>query len=120
MRKFMMLVIALGLVAAGCGGDSGSGGSCDAVADDAIALIQDLINEVDQMTLEEAAALGEDNEVFSDMEQKADDLQAQADDLGCSDAEMEELFLARIDNLTAEGLLGEAMLEGFRSESIFE
>ena len=38
----------------------------------------------------------------------------------CSDAEMEELFVARLDNLTADGFLGELMIEEFRNQGIFE
>jgi len=119
MRKFVMLIAALGLVAAACGGDDA--GSCEGVADDAIATFQDVLDEVDTMTMEEAAAMGdEEPEFIVEMERKLEELEAQADSLGCSDAEMEELFLARLDNLTAEGMVGQLMLEALRSEGLFE
>ena len=120
MRKFVMLIAALGLVAGACGGDDAAG-SCEAVADDAIAAFQDVLDEIDTMTLEEAAAMGDEEPVFIvAMETKLEELEAQADSLGCSDAEMEELFVARLDNLTAEGMVGQMMLEGLRSEGLFE
>ena len=120
MRKFVMLIAALGLIAGACGGDD-AGGSCEDVADDAIAAFQDVIDEVDEMTLEEAAAMGDEEPAFiSEMEQKFEDLEARADSLGCSDAEMEQLFVARLDNLTAEGMLGQLMLDEFRNQSLFD
>ncbi len=119
MRKFVMLVAALGLVAGACGGDSG-GGSCESVADDAIQVFQEVIDEFDNMTLEEAGTLDDEPAFVTDMEAKFEALQEEADDLGCSDAEMEELFLARIDNLTAEGLLGEMMIQEFQNQGVFE
>jgi hypothetical protein len=119
MRKFVMLVAALGLVAAACGGGDDAG-SCEGVADDAIEVIQEFINEVDELSLEEAAELGADSAIVSDMETKADELQDQANSLGCSDAEMEALFTERLDDLTAEGMIGELMLEGIRSEGLFD
>ena len=119
MRKFVMLIAALGLVAAACGGD-GDAGSCEGVADEAIDAFQVVIDEVDQMSLEEAAAMGEgDPEFIVEMEQKFEELEARADSLGCSDAEMEELFVARLDNLTADGMLGQLMLDQFKAEGGF-
>ena len=122
MRKFVLLIAALGLVAAACGGDdAGSAGSCEDVADQAIDAFQDVINEIDSMTLEEAAAMGDEDPAFiTDMEQRFEELEAQADSLGCSDDEMEDLFVARLDNLTAEGFLGELMIEEFRNQGVFE
>ena len=119
MRKFVMLIAALGLIAGACGGDD-AGGSCEGVADQAIEAFQEVIDEVDGMSLEEAAAMGDEEPAFiSNMEQKFEELEAQADSLGCSDALMEELFVARLDNLTADGMLGQMMLEEFRSEGGF-
>ena len=119
MRKFVMLIAALGLIAGACGGDD-AGGSCEGVADEAIAAFQEVIDEVDEMSLEEAAAMGEEEPDFIvTMEQKFEDLEAKADSLGCSDAEMEELFVARLDNLTADGMLGQLMLDEFKNQGGF-
>jgi len=116
MRKFLILMAALGLVVAACGGDSA--GSCESVADDAIDIFQDAINEIDKMSLEELAS-GDEPQALVEMEERADELQGQAEELGCSDAEMEELMNARAGDLTADGEFGQMMLEGIQSEGLF-
>lgn len=118
MRKLFILIAALGLLAASCGGDSG--GSCEGVADDAIQVIQDVINELDALSLEEIAAMEEEPEALADMERRADELQAQANELGCSDAEMEELLNARVGNLEAEGMFGELLIGELEGGGFFE
>lgn len=118
MRKYFILVAALGLVAAACGGDSG--GSCESVADDAIDVIQEVIDEMDALSLEEIASMEEEPQVLQDMEQRAEELQDQANDLGCSDAEMEQLLNARADQLTANGMFGELLVDELQSGGFFE
>lgn len=118
MRKFFILMAALGLVAAACGGDSG--GSCESVADDAIDVIQEVIDEMDSMSLEDIASMEEEPEVLQDMERRADELQAQANELGCSDAEMEQLLNARVGNLSADGMFGELLVDELQTGGFFE
>lgn len=118
MRKLLILLAALGLIAAACGGDSA--GSCESVADDAIEVIQEVIDELDALTLEEIAAMEEEPEVIQNMEARADDLQAQANELGCSDAEMEQLLNARVGNLRAEGMFGELLIGELEGGGFFE
>lgn len=121
-RKLFVLIAALGLVAGACGGsDSGSAGSCAAVADDAMSAVQDVINEFDALTLDEMTEMGDEEPAFlTDFENKMDELQGVADDLGCSDAEMEELFADRVDNLTAEGMFGELMIDELKAGNFFD
>jgi len=116
MRKFVMLVAALGLVAAACGGDDA--GSCEGVADEAMDVVQDLINELDSLSLEEMASMEEEPAAFAEMEEKMESLQEQADSLGCTDDEMQQLFMEKADGLTADGMFGEMMLEEIRSEGL--
>ena len=119
MRKLFILMAALGLVAAACGGDSG-GASCESVADDAIQVIQDVIDELDSLSLEEIASMEDEPEALADMERRADELQDQANELGCSDAEMEELLNARVGNLEAEGMFGELLVGELEGGGFFE
>jgi hypothetical protein len=119
MRKFFILLAALGLIATACGGDD-SAASCEGIADDAIQVIQDVIDELDEMTLEEIAAMEEEPEALADMEARADELQAQANELGCSDEEMTELLNARVGNLRAEGFFGELLVSELESGGFFE
>ncbi|MCP4309078.1 MAG: hypothetical protein GY788_30240 [bacterium] len=119
MRRLFVLIAVLGLVAASCGGDSG-GGSCEAVADEVIEIFQEVIDEFDELSIDELGELEEEPQSLVDMEKKFEDLESQATDLGCSDAEMEELFEARIGNLTSDGLFGQFMIEGLEESGFFE
>ena len=119
MRKLYILMAVLSLVVAACGGDSG-GDSCESVADEAIQAIQDVIDEVDSLTLEEFGAMDEEPEALADMERRAEELQQRADELGCSDAEMEELLNARVGNLEAEGMLGTLLIDELEGGGFFE
>ena len=119
MRKYFILMAALGLVAAACGGDSG-GGSCESVADDAIDVIQEVIDEMDALSLEEIASMEEEPQALQDMERRAEELQDQANDLGCNDAEMETLLNARAGDLTANGMFGELLVDELQSGGFFE
>jgi hypothetical protein len=119
MRRLFVLIAVLGLVAASCGGDSG-GGSCEAIADEAIEVFQGVIDEFDEMSIEELGELADEPQSITDMEEKFEDLESQASDLGCSDAEMEELFAARFGNLTSDGLFGQFMIEGLQESGFFE
>lgn len=120
MRKFFILVATLGLVAAACGGDDSGSGSCEGVADDAIQVIQDVIDELDSLSLEDLAAMEDEPEALADMEQRADDLQARANELGCSDETMEELLNARVGDLKAEGMFGELLVSELEGGGFFE
>ncbi len=118
MRKLFILMAALGLVAAACGGDSG--GSCEEVADEAIEVIQGVIDEMDSLTIEELGAMEDEPEAITELERRADELQSQADELGCSDAEMEELLTARVGNLEAEGMFGGLLIDELEGGGFFE
>ena len=119
MRKLFILMAALALIVAACGGDSG-GDSCESVADDAIQVIQDVIDELDSLTLEEIAAMEEEPEALADMERRADELQQKANELGCTDAEMQQLLDARVGNLEAEGMFGELLIGELETGGFFE
>ncbi len=120
MRKLLVLIPILGLVAASCGGDSGAG-SCAVVADDAVQLFQTTIDELDSMTLEELGAFGEEGPpAFADLETKGLELQERAEELNCDEAEMEELLNARIGDLTADGEFGQFMIDGLEGGGFFD
>ncbi|MEA2001157.1 MAG: hypothetical protein U9N84_04645 [Actinomycetota bacterium] len=118
MRKFLVLFAVLGLLAASCGGDSGAD-SCEGVADEFIVIMQEVIDELDTMSLEDLDS-AETPPALEDLDQKGDALQTKADDLNCSDAEMEELVTARVGNLTSDGLLGQFLIDEAQSGGFFE
>ncbi len=118
MRKFLVLLAALGLLAASCGGDDAGGDSCEGVADEFIVIMQDVIDELDAMSLDDLGAT-ETPPAIDDLEQKGDALQEKADDLGCSNAEMEVLIDARVGNLTSDGLLGQFLIDEAEDGGLF-
>ncbi|MBT8208495.1 MAG: hypothetical protein KJO18_09490 [Acidimicrobiia bacterium] len=107
MKKTVALLCALALAASACGGDSAS---CDAIADDALVLIQDLINEFDELSLDDLNA-AEEPAFVGEFETDAEALDERALDAGCSDATMEELMDARIGQLESTGLIGSALID---------
>ena len=121
-RKLFILIAALGLFVGACGGDdAGSADSCAGVADSAMTAVQGVIDELDSLTLDEMSAMGDEDPAFiTDFEKKMEELQAAANDLGCSDAEMEELFVERADSLKADGMFGELMIEELKSGGPFQ
>lgn len=83
--------------------------------------VQGVIDELDALTLDEMAAMGEEDPAFiTEFENKMDELQGVADDLGCSDSEMEGLFTERVGDLTSDGMFGELMIEELQSGGFFE
>lgn len=92
-----MLVAALALVAAACGG--GEAG-CDAIMDDGLVLFQDALDELEGLTLSDLADPSADPFASGDFEARADALDERTRDAGCTDEEMAELFAERIDELS--------------------
>ena len=118
MRKLFILMAALGLIAASCGGGA-SADSCEGVADEAIEIIQEIIDEFDSLSLADLESMDEEPEAFVELEARGEALETKADDLGCSDAEMDQLFGSRVGNLKADGFFGELMIDELTEGGIF-
>lgn len=120
MKKLFALFAALMLVFAACG-DSGGGDSCESVADDAIGLIQDILDDVEDLSLEDLQNFGDEPPAsFQALESQGEELQATADSLGCSDEEMSSLVQGKLGDLEARGTLGELLLAQFQEEGLFD
>lgn len=123
MRRFAAFVAAMALISAACG-DSGGGSSggfadCDDLAQAGIDLLQDVLDEVSDMSLEEFAAAAEtegDPEFLAKFQGQADDLDTGQADLGCSDAELESYIIDNLDQLTATGTVGELVLDAIKAD----
>lgn len=111
------LVCAIAIVLAACGG--GDAGGCPALADDAVALVQDVIDEVDALSLEELASLG-DAEFLADFEERAEDLDQRAEDADCSEEELATLLQERAGDLSASTEFGQIFVDLISSGSFFE
>lgn len=119
MRKFLVVLAVLGLLAASCGGDDAGGDSCEGVADELIEIMQEVIDELDAMSIEDLGS-ADTPPALDDLEQKGDTLQAKADSLNCSNAEMEELVTARAGNLKSDGLFGQLLIDEVKNGGFFD
>jgi hypothetical protein len=119
MRKFLVLLAVLGLLAASCGGDDAGGDSCEGVADELIEIMQEVIDELDAMSIEDLGS-AETPPALDDLDAKGEALQAKADNLNCSDAEMEQLVTARVGNLTSDGLFGQLLIDEAQNGGFFD
>ena len=96
MKRLTMLIAALALIAAACGGgDAG----CTAIMDDGIDLFQDAINELEGLTLADLSEAESDPFSSADFENRSAELEERAQEAECTDEEMSELFADRVDQL---------------------
>lgn len=109
----------LALIGAGCGGTS----SCDQIADEAIEVLQETIDIVDNFSegeLSEFATSGDGApEAFLEVQRRGDELVAEADAAGCSDTEITNLLVAKSDKLEADSDFGLFVVETLRTGAFF-
>ncbi len=110
-RRVWAVIAAVVLVAAACGGSSAD---CQAVADDAIELVQGLIDQIDSVAPEDFAAI--DDTLLTEFEQAFVELERRADEADCSGQQMSDLMDDRVGDLTAESDLGRLLVAQFSSE----
>lgn len=112
MKRMPVLSVALLLVLSAC---SSGASTCEELADEAIELVQDLIDDVESelgnASLDELGAVDEFPSL-DEYERKSDDLDRQADELGCTEAAMRDLVSARAHRLEATTPLGNLIVEG--------
>ncbi len=117
-RRNLILVVALALLAASCGG-SISADNCDELVDETIELFQRLIDDVDaefeEMSVEDFLATGGElpsKEQFEEDAAKIDELGAE---LGCTQSEIASEVQNRVGELTAESDLGRFLIGAIRA-----
>ncbi len=113
-NRLLATVAAVALVAGACGGD---GNTCGGIADEAIELVQDLIDEMDEMTLEDLAAL--DQSFTADFEAGVQQLVDDADGANCGDDQMTDLIRDRVGGLTSDSDVGQIFIDQFLSDDLF-
>ncbi len=112
MKLRIPALIAAGmLVASACGGSSAG---CEAVADDAIGLVQGVIDQIDALAPQDFAAIGDT--LLTEFEQAFVELERRAEDADCSEEQMQDLLDERVGNLTAASDLGRLLIAQFSSE----
>jgi len=106
MKKLSVVLIALVMVAAACGDDDasdpGSIDTCDDAADATIALVQDVIDELESMSPSDVGGLtqGEEFPAFVGFAARGEELGLKVEALACSD--IDALVIARADQLTSD------------------
>jgi hypothetical protein len=117
LKRLVPVIAAFGLVVAACGGGTAS---CEDIANDAVALVQDIIDEVDTMSPDELAGLDQDPDFITDFEQKAEELDEEAAAAGCSNEELSQLVAEQSGSLTAESEFGQLFVDLINSGEFFE
>ncbi len=116
-RTLIPLTLVLALVLSACGG--GEPETCEDIADVTIDLMQDLIDNVEQevgdMTVEELIATQGDLPSVEEFQEEATTINEQAVELECSQATIETLVAERVHELKAETPIGQFMVEAIRS-----
>ena len=115
MRRIIPLLATV-LFAAACGGgekttDPASLASCEAVAGAAIAVIQDSIDLMDEASTSQTEP---DPETVAAIEEAGAALSERAAALGCTDEEMTALLAGLADDLEAESVFGQLIIERFK------
>ncbi|MFV9672669.1 MAG: hypothetical protein ACNYZH_05540 [Acidimicrobiia bacterium] len=116
-RTLIVLTLVLALVLSACGG--GQPETCEDIADVTIDLMQDLIDNVEQevgdMTVEELVATQGDLPSVEEFQEEATKINEQALELQCSQATIETLVAERVHELEATTPIGQFMIEAIRS-----
>lgn len=119
MRRLLAPILGLLLVASSCGSGAISASDCDGVVDESLALIQRLIDDVDQefgdVTVQEFIALGEDLPSLDRFAEDAATIDDIAAELGCTRDQISTAVDARAGELTAETDLGRFLINAIRT-----
>lgn len=83
--------------------------SCEELADEVIAQVQVIVDELSDATLED---LGRDDLLPPETEQQLDELGERVEDSGCDEDEMDRLLADRADRIQGEGVIADAVREG--------
>ena len=125
MKKLIGILLALMLVTAACGGDDGGGAdyknpesitSCDGLLDAGMAMLQDFLDDVAELDLA-ALASEEPPAQLASLEADGEALEARANALNCSTAELDAGIVERVGDLNVadDNVIGQFILSGIQS-----
>lgn len=124
MRRAAAVILATALFVAACSSDdAASAETCDDLARSALALIQDVLDELDGMSIEDLVELGDQEpEAFANLEAEGQALDTKATELGCGEDELSAYVTSNVDDLDANGPVSELILDQIKSDpgSFFE
>ena len=117
--RLSVLVLLLSLLAAACGGDDISASTCDEVVDETVELVQTLIDDVDaefgELSVQDFIATGGDLPSVERFEASAEQIDAIAIDLGCTQSQIAAGLDARVGELSASTDLGRFIIDAIRA-----
>jgi hypothetical protein len=124
MKKFIALLLVLGLVVAACGDDDAavdykdpaSISDCDQLLDAGMALLQDFMDEVEGLGLD-ALASDQPPEAFIQLEADGTALTDRGEELGCSAEELDAGIVERVGDLDVadDNVIGQFIIAGITS-----
>lgn len=115
-RAIAVLTV-VAVLGAGCGSQDTS---CEGIANDTLSLMQNTIDELQDLSFEDADTPDDFVAGIDDLERESDLLRERADAAGCSNQEMERLVTSGYDQLTARTEFGRAILDSIVANGIFE
>jgi hypothetical protein len=107
--RYLLGAILLLVVVAGC---DGGPSACEQIVDEGLELFQELIDDVDSGTVDDAS-------LFADLDGRAADLDQRAEAAGCTSQEMARLLDARSGELRAESDAGRAFIDLVKARVVF-
>lgn len=115
--RTLLLAIAFALAVSACGG--GRPETCDEIADETINLMQELIDDVEEevgeMSVEELIATQGDLPSVERFQEDAAKIDEQAIELGCTQIEIETAVTAKAGTLEATTPIGQFIVEAIRT-----
>ena len=114
MRRIVTLACAVALAATACSG-ADAASPCEAIADDTIALLQDLVDEFDGKTFAELQSV-DPAAIDAELDREFERLEAEAIEGECDDDTMGSLVEDRLDNLTARTEIGQSIVDSISLE----
>jgi hypothetical protein len=115
-RTAFLLIVAFAFVLAACGG--GQAQTCDELAEQTVELMQQLIDDVEEevgdTSVEELIATGGGLPSAEGFEEDAEKIDERAEELGCTQSEIQSGVAARANQLEANTPVGQFLIEAIR------
>jgi NifB/MoaA-like Fe-S oxidoreductase len=121
-HRMLMIVVALSLLAAACGGDSINASNCEELTDETVAMFQRLVDEIDSeygdVPMEDVLVSSAPLPSIEEFEEDVAILNELTTELGCDRDEIGAAIQSRASEITSESDLGRFLIESIRAGSL--